>query len=96
MDVIYTDACLMGGIEVAYQLKDVSDYLVFSPELTPGPGGEYQGIIERINSDYSSGKAISAAIVDANDEFWVNPPEEWSSVKAWSGKKIKADHSIRD
>ena len=34
--------------------------------------------------------------LDANDEFWVNPPEEWSSVKAWSGKKIKADHSIRD
>ena len=89
MDVIYTDACLMGGIEVAYQLKDVSDYLVFSPELTPGPGGEYQGIIERINSDYSSGKAISAAIVDANDEFYKDYSEEYTSM----GKKIKYNYS---
>ena len=49
IDIIYMDACLMGGIEVAYQLKDVSDYLVFSAELTPGPGGEYKGIINEIN-----------------------------------------------
>lgn len=31
MDYIIFDACLMGGIEVAWELKDVCDRLVFSP-----------------------------------------------------------------
>ncbi|MDR0982237.1 MAG: hypothetical protein LBM07_03195 [Culturomica sp.] len=31
MDFIIFDACLMGGVEVAYELKDKTDYLLFSP-----------------------------------------------------------------
>lgn len=46
VDIVYTDACLMGMLEVAYQLQTVADVLAFSPELTPGNGGEYKGIIE--------------------------------------------------
>lgn len=31
LDFLILDACLMGGIEVAYELKDKADYIVFSP-----------------------------------------------------------------
>lgn len=34
--------------------------------------------------------------LDATDEFWTSPDAEWSSVKAWSGKPIKRDHSIKN
>lgn len=30
----------------------------------------------------------------ASDPFWSNPYAEWTSKKAWSGKEVKADHSL--
>lgn len=65
VDMIYMDACLMGGVEVAYQLKDVSDYIFFSPELTPGMGSEYISMLEAVDQNYKTSmldvcKAISA------------------------------------
>ena len=72
IDIVYMDACLMGGIEVAYQLKDVSDYLVFSPEPTPGLGGDYTNIIKGINESDFSNQSISKKIVYANGEYYKN------------------------
>jgi hypothetical protein len=70
IDIIYMDACLMGGIEVAYQLKDVSDYLVFSPELTPGPGGEYKGIINGINKSNFNSESMAVIIAEVNGNYY--------------------------
>jgi hypothetical protein len=28
------------------------------------------------------------------DEFWSSPPEPWTSVKAWSGQPVPADHAL--
>ncbi|BDU50832.1 clostripain-related cysteine peptidase [Haliovirga abyssi] len=72
IDVIYMDACLMGGIEVAYQLKDVADYLAFSPELTPGAGGEYKGILENINLNLldKTNKQLAIDIQSANWDYY--------------------------
>lgn len=72
IDIIYTDACFMGGIEVAYQLRNVSDYLVFSPELTPGLGGDYTEIIKGINDSDFSAKTISEKMVKANGNYYKN------------------------
>jgi hypothetical protein len=44
IDVLDFDACLMATVEVAYELKDVVDYLASSQETEPGDGmayGEY-------------------------------------------------------
>lgn len=30
----------------------------------------------------------------ADDPFWSAPAAEWTSLKAWSGKDVKADHSL--
>ncbi|MBI3037553.1 hypothetical protein HYY75_00680, partial [bacterium] len=41
-DVLDFDACMMGMLEVAYELKDVVDFLVASEETEPGLGMPYQ------------------------------------------------------
>ncbi len=45
---IIFDACLMGGIETAYQLKDSTDYLLFSPTETLAEGMPYASIMRHI------------------------------------------------
>lgn len=45
------DACLMGGIEVAYQLKDSTDYLLFSPTETLANGMPYSLIMQHLFSN---------------------------------------------
>jgi len=47
LDVIYMDACLMQMIEVGYELKELTKYLVASEETVPGDGGDYTDILER-------------------------------------------------
>lgn len=44
-DYIFFDACFMQCIEVAYELRDVTDYMVGSPAEIPGPGAPYDKII---------------------------------------------------
>lgn len=45
LDFLYFDACYMQGIEVAYELRNVTDYLIGCPAETPGPGARYDKII---------------------------------------------------
>lgn len=39
IDLLGFDACLMGMMEVAYELQDHTDIMVFSEETIPGGGG---------------------------------------------------------
>ena len=41
VDVLAFDACLMQMAEVAYEVKDLADYVVGSEETEPGPGYPY-------------------------------------------------------
>lgn len=45
LEFILFDACLMQSIEVAYELKDVTDYIIGSPAETPGTGAPYHKIL---------------------------------------------------
>jgi len=51
IDVLGFDACLMGLIEVAYQLRDYVDYVVFSQETEPGDGWPYNDILSELVSN---------------------------------------------
>ena len=42
LDVLGMDACLMGSLEVLYELKDVADYIVASASSEPGQGWNYR------------------------------------------------------
>ena len=66
--------------------------------LTLGFCGHQPEIAE---SYVSTGSAYLCAAVflplglPADDHFWSDPPAEWSSVKAWSGKKMRRDGAIK-
>lgn len=51
IDLIGFDACLMGAIEVHYQLKDDVDVIVGSEDLEPGDGYPYNNILNYLKSD---------------------------------------------
>lgn len=44
-DLIGFDACLMGMVEVAYELKDTGTVMVASEELVPGSGWPYDDVL---------------------------------------------------
>jgi hypothetical protein len=48
LDFIFCDECFMQSVEVAYQLKDVTNYLVGSPAEIPGYGAPYDQIMKEL------------------------------------------------
>jgi hypothetical protein len=63
VDLLGMDACLMGSIEVLYELKDVADYVVASSFIEPGTGWNYE-FFKQITSTDNEG-AVGRKIVDA-------------------------------
>ena len=51
MDYILLDACLMGGVETAYELKDVTDVVGFSQTEILAEGFDYTHITARLLKD---------------------------------------------
>jgi len=51
IDILATDACLMGMLEVAYEWRACGDYFIGSEEETPGDGFNYTSVLSLINSD---------------------------------------------
>lgn len=45
-DVLGFDACLMGSVEVLYELKDLADYFIAAPSLIPASGWNYKFLSE--------------------------------------------------
>ncbi len=50
IDVIGFDACLMGMLEVAYALRNETNYMVGSEETEPGPGWPYNTILTELTN----------------------------------------------
>ncbi|MBR6458108.1 MAG: hypothetical protein IKS71_05875 [Bacteroidales bacterium] len=48
MDYIVMDACLMGGVEVVYEWRDLCDYLIASPGEVLAEGFNYKKLSERL------------------------------------------------
>ncbi len=48
LDYLIFDACLMGGVEVAYELKDLADYVVFSQAEILADGLDYIKLSSRL------------------------------------------------
>lgn len=44
-DFILFDACFMQAVEVAYELRDYTDYCIGSPTEIPGPGASYDVVV---------------------------------------------------
>ena len=77
MSYIFFDVCFMQGIEVAYELRNVTDWVISSPAEIPAPGapyhlmtaelcnGDINGIVEKYSNYYPvgnyTGVVLSAA-----------------------------------
>lgn len=48
MDYVLMDACLCGGVEVAYEMKDACDYIVFSPAEIMSKGFPYDKLVDDV------------------------------------------------
>lgn len=53
LDYIIFDACFMGGVEVAYALKDKADLIAFSPAEILSDGFDYTHLAQRVFNDGS-------------------------------------------
>jgi hypothetical protein len=50
-DIVDFDACLMGMLEIAYELRDLTDYMVGSEENEPGAGMPYRETLSPIREN---------------------------------------------
>ena len=76
LDVMFYDVCLMGMLEVAYQIKDYARYFVSSQNIGWAPVGEkgrYVQVIQGIGPD-TTPRQMAKLLVDAYAA--ANPPSE--------------------
>jgi len=72
IDLIGMDACLMGMIEVADQLKDFAHYFVSSEEFEFAQGWPYGDIIEKLSSKTTSARELGRIIVEAYEQYYLS------------------------
>jgi hypothetical protein len=75
-DVIGFDACLMSMVEVVYQIKGWTDYVVASEETVPGDGWPYDTILTALKtSPGMSGSSLASTIVSKYKAYY----QSWCS-----------------
>ena len=90
LEFILFDACYMQAIEVAYELRNVTKYVVGSPTEIPAPGAPYQKVVPFM---FSSSAAID--IANAYYSYYGNTDgtiradaeyiNEYGELKLWTG-----------
>ncbi len=69
LDMIYTDVCLMGNFETMYQLRNSTKYMVAAANLTPGEGGNYEFLLDRLATEPDLVSAMKT-YVKLMPQFW--------------------------
>ena len=59
MEFILFDACFMQSIEVAYELRNITNYIIGSPAEIPAPGAPYNRIVEAMFSSTNCANSIA-------------------------------------
>jgi len=68
LEIIAFDACLMGMVEIAYELKDLANYMLASEETIPGYGFPYTQILDTYEDGITSvqfGKVMANKYYDS-------------------------------
>ncbi|MCR5520237.1 MAG: hypothetical protein K6F21_07885 [Bacteroidales bacterium] len=92
LDYILFDACLMGGIEVAYELKDVTDKVAFSQAEVLARGFDYSDMKSLIN-DNPSIEDFCKAFYDYYNAQQNSERSATISVISTAGLEALADYS---
>lgn len=89
-DVLGFDACLMGSVEVLYELKDLADYFLASPGEIPSYGWDYRFLASISGSDSES---FCEKAIDRWRSFYTNGPYK-PLLNAWNSEKLSQAVSI--
>jgi hypothetical protein len=81
VQVIGFDACLMGMVEVCYELKDVTDIVVGSEMLIPGYGWPYASLMSYISSSPTVDPySLSATLVNEYVAYYPKVAVQLSAI----------------
>ncbi|ACL04195.1 peptidase C11 clostripain [Desulfatibacillum aliphaticivorans] len=83
VDVVAMDACLMGMVEVAYELRNVARYFVASGDSVSAKGFDYADIGQRLTADNAPGaRSIASALVDSFENYY-GSFDYMATLSAW-------------
>ncbi len=71
LDIVGFDACLMGMIEVATDMKDLAGYMIGSEEIEPGAGWPYDQILGPLAANPTmTPRDLASLVVDAYAAYY--------------------------
>ncbi|MCH5174918.1 MAG: hypothetical protein J1F40_03435 [Prevotellaceae bacterium] len=68
-DFIFFDACFMQTVEVAYELRNATKYIIASPAEIPGPGADYRTMIPACFQKNDWADAMLSAYYDSYSDM---------------------------
>lgn len=77
LDLLLFDACMMGTVEVCYDFKDATNYMIVSALDVPAPGFPYQDFMSSL---YKGNITGYSEICQAYINYYANYPGGWASV----------------
>jgi Clostripain family len=78
LDLFGMDACLMSTLEVAYQLRDLTDVVVGSEELEPGAGWKYDAILKALTANPDmDGRKLGFCVVQTYVDSYRDDQAQW-------------------
>lgn len=93
-DLINFDACYMGMYEIAYELSDLADYLVFSEEVTPSDGDPYNTVLAHLTGDPSmSGRELAALTASEYVSFYQGQDRTYATKSVVDTAQMALLHS---
>ncbi len=97
LELFVCRACLMGGVELAYEIKDYSKYLLAAEEVFPAEYWMFDDIVDYIGVDKINGESYGKAICDSADNFFTNKKNRYFDLSLIDlSKVIKLYDTIND
>ena len=69
LSYIFADCCTMMCVEAAYELKDVTEYMIGSPAEIPGYGAPYKLMVQQL---FKSGTNLYRGIIDTYYDYYAD------------------------
>jgi len=84
-DFVMFDACYMLSMEVAYELRNCTKYIVASPTETPGPGAPYDTMLAAMLTDANTPVAMGQAFFDYYNRCYEGDNNSIPTNNSWHG-----------
>jgi hypothetical protein len=90
LDILGFDACYMANIEVAYDLRELCDYMIFSQTEEPKAGWNYTGLLDDFSLHELSATQFITSAIDSYAAFYNSIPATPAyTLSAVNTKRIK-------